>query len=494
MSTRKLCKPHVLGTQKFANHHLKKDSMKKSVIIVGAGFAGICLAIQLKKAGYSEFQIYERAQDVGGVWRENVYPGAACDVPTPLYSYSFETGFPFSAAYAAQSEMLAYIKHCVKKYEIESHIRYGRDVTKATFDPIDAEWRIECKDESTARADIFISAIGIFNEPVIPEIPGQDSFAGSTIHSAQWDSSIPLAGKRIAVIGAGASAIQIVPEIAKIATHLFVIQRTPAYVMPRKPVNMQKPEEERRRIFYEFDEFASRRRSKELVKVSEQAFYKHLELSVPNKSLRQKLTPEFVFGCKRTLFSDDWYPALQRPNVTPFFSTIKEITANSIELSDGESIHVDTIIYATGFNPSAYLAGIQVLGREALLADVWKDGAEAHLGINVSGFPNFFIMYGPNTNVGGSIVHVHECQARYIIQCIQRMNEQKFRTLEVRPEVMRNYCDNLQKELNESVMNSNYCNSYTMNSSGRVVTNYPGTQTEYEKETMTPMFSDFIAT
>lgn len=458
-------------------------SVEQSVVIIGAGFAGIGLAIQLKNSGWNKITILERAAGIGGVWRDNRYPGAACDVPTPLYSFSFEQSFPWSAAYAPQMEILAYLRHCVRKYGLEHHMRFNAEVNRATYDAAVAQWTVECVGGESLTCDVLVPAVGIFNTPVIPGFAGRESFAGAAFHSAQWRDDVRLAGRRVAVIGTGASAIQIVPRLTMSAARVDVLQRTPAYVMPRKSVNLQDPARERQRIFQEFNEASDRRKSPALVQTTEEAFRAYLEKCVPDPALRDALTPAYVFGCKRTLFSDDWYPALQKPNVRPIFTGVERLTPRGIQLTDGSELHVDAIIYATGFDAARYLPGIEVRGEGTRLAEAWHQGAEAHLGIAVAGFPNLFLMYGPNTNVAGSVVHMQECQAAYIVRCLQAMAERECRSMAVRPEVMRRSCDALQQRLQTSVLAAAYCHSYMMDRSGRVVTNYPGSQSDYEGET-----------
>lgn len=456
---------------------------EQSIVIIGAGFAGIGLGILLKQAGWKRITILERAEGPGGVWRDNRYPGASCDVPTPLYSFSFEPGDAWSGAYAPQPEILEYLRHCVRKYGLEPHMHHGARVTRAVYDAASAQWSVECAGGRRLSCDVLVPAVGIFNEPVTPELPGRESFHGPAFHSAEWRDDLDLAGRRVAVVGTGASAIQIVPQLARTAARLYVLQRTPPYVMPRKKVDMQDRAAERERLFREFNDASDRRKNPELVQETQQAFRAHLERSVRDPALREALMPRYVFGCKRTLFSDDWYPALQRPNVHPVFGGIERLTPRGIELKDGSECEVDAIVYATGFDPAHYLAGIEVRGPQGRLADAWRDGAEAHLGITVAGFPNFFLMYGPNTNVAGSVVHMQECQARYVVRCLEALEEQGASAMEVRREVMRRSCDAIQERLRASVLDASHCQSYMMDASGRVVTNYPGSQRDYESET-----------
>ncbi|GAP34092.1 NAD(P)/FAD-dependent oxidoreductase [Piscinibacter sakaiensis] len=462
------------------------------IVVIGAGFAGLCVGALLKRAGFDDLTLLERGDDVGGVWRENRYPGAACDVPTPLYSYSFEHGHAWTAAYAAQPEMLRYLQHCARQHGLAPHLRLGACVTQAHYARRDARWTLHCSDGAVLHCDVLIPAVGIFNTPMVPDFPHADSFTGAAFHSAQWRDDVELRGRRIAVIGSGASAVQIVPELAKVAERVDVVQRSPLYVMPRKPVDMGAMASERARLFREFDAVAERRKSPAGAQAAQQAFADHLVRSVRDPALRRALTPDFLFGCKRTLFSDDWYPTLQKPNVRPIFAHVERLTPAGIAFTDGTSAEVDVIVYATGFKPASYLPGMEVRADGMALHDAWRQGARAHLGISVAGFPNLFFMYGPNTNVAGSVVHMHECQAGYIVQCLQAMADRGAASMEVRPDVMARSCDQVHQRLAASVMDSAHCSSYAMDAAGRIVVQYPGSQSDYEQETARADLGEFV--
>lgn len=462
------------------------------IVVIGAGFAGLCAGALLKQAGFGDLTLLERGDGVGGVWRENRYPGAACDVPTPLYSYSFEHDHAWNAAYAPQAEMLRYLQHCARKYGLEQHLRCGVGATHALYDGEEARWAVQCSTGEVLQCDVLITAVGIFNTPIVPRFPHAESFEGAAFHSAQWPDDVDLRGRRVVVIGGGASAVQIVPELAKIAARVDVVQRSPLYVMPRKPVDMGSMASERERLFREFDEVANRRKSSAGVQAAQQAFSDYLERSVRDPDLRRALTPNFLFGCKRTLFSDEWYPSLQKPNVRPIFTRIERLTPTGIAFTDGTSIEADTIVYATGFDPASYLPGLEVEANGTTLRDAWQQGARAHLGISVAGFPNLFLMYGPNTNVAGSVVHMHECQAGYIVRCLRAMAEADAASMEVRSDVMERSCDRIQQRLAASVMDGAHCSSYAMDAAGRIVVQYPGSQSDYERETAQVDVSEFL--
>ncbi len=458
-----------------------------TIAIAGAGFGGIGLAIALKKAGFHDFTIYERAADVGGVWRDNTYPGAACDVPSRLYSHSFEPEYGWSTAYGRGPEIKAYIDRCVANYGIGPHIRFGANILSAAFDAASRKWRIETEAGERIEADMFVSAVGLFNRPNLPDIPGRDSFAGPAFHSAWWKHDVDLAGKTVAVIGTGASAVQFVPAIAPKVARLHLYQRTPQYVMPKIVRDDSSVAQgsrlahrgQRLRLYVTFEKAGRRRSSVKLVAQSQQAFLAYLAAKVPDPELRAKLTPAYRWGCKRVLQSNDWYDALMRDNLEVMTDRIAAIEPAGVRTADGRVRAADVVIYGTGFTPTDYLAPMRVAGTGGrTLADAWRDGAEAYLGITVAGFPNFFMMYGPNTNTVTSIVFMLENQARYIVSAARRL-ARTGGTMDLRPEVLRRFNDELQARLDRTVLVDDDCASYFRTASGKVTTNWPGWLTEY---------------
>ena len=457
-----------------------------TIAIAGAGFGGIALAVALKRAGIDSFTIYERAADVGGVWRDNAYPGAACDVPSLLYSYSFAQDYAWSASYAPQGEILDYLKRCVARFGLAPHIRFDTEIAAATFDEGSSGWRLETGIGERIDADVFVSAVGLFNRPALPSIPGRESFAGVQFHSARWDPACDLEGKRVAVIGTGASAIQIVPAIAPSVARLYVFQRSPHHVMPRAEpglvgaVSWRQALVRRLRrlhVFLQFENTVRRRGSPRLTRKGEAAF---------------RLTPPFPLGCKRVLQSNDWYAALQRPNVELVDAPIESIGRDGIHTRDGQSRTVDVIVYATGFTPTDYLVPMRVTGRGGrALNEAWREGAEAYLGIAVSGFPNFFMLYGPNTNAVGSIIHMLESQARYITHAIQALGRRGADFMEVRTAAQRAYNEAIQRRIGETVLVHPNCQSYFRAPSGKVTTQWPGFMTEYRRRTRTVRLRDY---
>lgn len=462
------------------------------IAIIGSGFGGVGLAIRLKKAGIEEFTIYERAGDVGGVWRDNTYPGAACDVPSRMYSYSFEAGFPWSERFGGQAEILAYLKHCVEKYDIGPHIRFGQDIREAAFDEDVSKWRLQTSDGAIIEADICVSAVGLFNQPRTPDIPGMDIFDGPQFHSARWDHDCDLAGRTVAVIGTGASAIQFVPAIAPTVGKLLVFQRSSQYVMPRdaRPVP-NKPgvlaglsyRLERFGIYADAEKRSRRRGSPKLTAEGQAAFAERLKREVPDPELRRKLTPSYPLGCKRVLQSNDWYPAMQRSNVDLIDTEVTEVTSGGVRTGDGKLWPADVIVYSTGFTPTRYLTPMKITGiGGADLNHAWRDGAEAYLGMAVSGFPNFFMMYGPNTNIAGSIIFMLESQARYIVSAVRTLRRGA-RRMTVRESVQRRFNERIQARLGRTVLVADTCHSYFQDPSGKITTQWPGFMMEYRQKT-----------
>ncbi len=486
---------------KLATHKNKK----RDITIVGCGFAAVALGISLKKAGLNNFMILERSNEIGGVWRENTYPGAACDVPSRLYSFSFEQDYPWSLRYAPQKEIFEYLKHCIDKYSLTSHIRLGVEVTKGTYNDASATWSVTSKSGDEITTDIFVSAVGLFNNPSVPDIPGRDTFSGPQFHSARWDHSVDLTNKRIASIGSGASAIQYVPELAKISKQLNVFQRTPQHIFAKGDrANAQYyhstslwrkflHRRERLQLFTRFEKNSRRRSSEAQTQKSAEAFEKYIRSLVNDPDILKKVLPDYPPGCKRGLRSDDWYPTLLKPNVNLIDTPIEAITETGIGTQDGEHHDVDAIIYGTGFTPTAFLTPMQITGAKGQdLNHTWRDGAEAYLGISVSGFPNFFMMYGPNTNLSGSIIYMLENQARYITKCFKTLERGKARAMHVKADVQKRFNDEISDQLSKTVLVHENCRSYFQAENGRITTNWPGLMLDYRRRTHRVRKQDYI--
>ena len=467
-----------------------------SVLIVGTGFGGIGTAIELKRAGFTDFTLLESASEPGGVWRDNTYPGAACDIPSPLYSFSYEPNPRWPKRFSHQPDIHAYLKRVIAKHGLEPHIRYNTEVTGAAFEEAKSSWRIETADGETFEADVFVPAVGQLSRPVLPDIPGRETFAGPAFHSARWDHDIDLRGKRVAVIGTGASAIQFVPEIRKQAAHVRVFQRTPPYILAKSDPSYHRwqhwlfehvPPTQllgRLRIFLlaEYATYAMTRHPA-LAKMFQLRTAQLRRRHVKDPALRAKLEPRYPLGCKRILFTNDYLPALAEPNVDVETAKIAEITTKGVRTEDGVEHEADVLIFGTGFAATDFLGRIKVLGLGGRsLADTWSGGARAYLGIAVPGFPNMFCVYGPNTNLGaGSIIYMIERQARYIRQAVERITRPGVSYVDVRADVEERYDAEIQRRLGHSVWTD--CANWYRQADGRVTTNWPGLVTEYDRRT-----------
>ncbi|OBF17508.1 4-hydroxyacetophenone monooxygenase [Mycobacterium kubicae] len=467
------------------------------VTIIGAGFGGICMAIKLRRAGIP-FTILEKGDRVGGVWRDNTYPGAACDVPSHLYSYSFEPSHDWSRKYGTQPEIQSYIEYCARKYGIIDHVRFGQEVTRASFDESAAQWTLETADGGTVNSAFLVAATGQLSLPADPQFPGMERFTGHAFHSARWDHDYDLRGKRVAVVGTGASAIQFVPEVARQAQQMYVLQRSAPYVLP-KPDRRYTPLEKYLYRHFTGSLVASRTRQYVYhearvipltkgvgIKALERGWERYLRSQVSDEALRAKLRPDYPIGCKRVLLSNDWYAALSRPNVEVIAAGLTEVRPGSIVAADASECDVDTIIFGTGFAANDFLAPMTIVGRDGRrLHDVWQErgGAEAFKGIAVSGFPNLFILYGPNTNLGhNSIIYMLESQADYVLEAIRHAATHGARWLDVRPAAHDEYNDDLQRSLKKTVWQRG-CDSWYVTEAGKNTNNWPSFTFDYRRQT-----------
>lgn len=464
-----------------------------TAIIIGSGFAGIGMAVTLRKAGIFEFVILEKGHDVGGVWRDNSYPGAACDVPSHLYSFSFAPNPEWTRTFASQAEIYAYLQQCADRYQLAAHIQFGAEVQHAEYHEAEALWQVSLSDGSQLHAALLISATGQLSRPALPKLEGIESFQGRAFHSANWDHSYDLAGKRIAVIGTGASAIQLVPAIADSVEQLSVFQRSPAYLKQRSDRAYKEWQKSLFRALpwtmklhrvgiylrYEAQALAFTK-CKGLMKLAVgRPFQKLLTKEVSNSELRAKLTPEYPIGCKRILLSNDYLKAMGKPNVELVTEGINRITANGIQTNDGVLHPVDAIIYGTGFAATEFLAPMCIIGRAGLdLNDTWPQGAQAYLGMSVPGFPNFFMLYGPNTNLGhNSIVYMLESQIAHVLRCYQALQAAKATAIEVDDRHYRRFNNKIQKRLANSVWQG--CTSWYVDKSGHNSSIWPGFSLSY---------------
>lgn len=462
-------------------------------VVVGSGFGGVAVAIALKKAGINDFVILERANDVGGVWRDNTYPGASCDIASRLYSYSFAQDWNWSGAYAPQAEILAYIKHCIAKYGISPHILLNTDVASAEFDEARTLWSIAAKSGQQFESRVLISAVGVFSEAKTSLIDGQNDFTGDQFHSSRWKHGCSLEDRRVAVIGSGASAVQFVPHVAGVAERVFLFQRTPQWVMSRGAFPGSSALDEilrnsrllrrfgRLKLFLTYEQRILRRALRpQSQRRTEAGIRKSLERRVESQQLRAKLIPKHPFGCRRPLGSDEWFETLQKPNVEVVTEPISRVFRNGLRTKDGRSYEVDVIIYGTGFTSTAYLSSLRVIGRGGQsLSEAWKDGAEAYLGMTVPNFPNFFLVYGPNTNAP-NVLFMLECQARYISQCVTLISQGCATVMSVRAPVLRRYTDDLTRRLSRTDIAATNClTSNLKQENGRITVAWPGCAAEY---------------
>ena len=474
------------------------------VAIIGAGFGGLGMAIALKDRGQHAFVVLEKENDVGGCWRDNTYPGAACDVPSHLYSFSFEKKFDWSRRFAPQAEILAYLRHCADKYRLHPHIRFGTSVNGARFDEASGLWHLDTSNGPiTARA--LITATGQLNRPAWPNLPGRDRFAGETFHSARWNHDVDLTGKTVAVIGTGASAIQFVPEIAKQAKQVLLFQRSAPYVIP-KPDRPYSATEQRLMARFPLLQKLDRARVyaqnearvlgftslQGAMRFHEYLFKKHLNACVPDPDTRAKLTPDYPMGCKRILISNDYYQALTKYRIPVITGGVRAITADGVEDIDGEHHQADVIIYGTGFQATDFLAPMTITGRRGRdLNQAWRDGAEAYLGITVHGFPNLFMLYGPNTNLGhNSIIYMIESQIAYVISALETLERDGHRFVDVRPGVQDDFNRRLQARMRDTVWDQG-CESWYKTASGKNTNNWPGFTFDYRRQTRTLDLNDY---
>jgi cation diffusion facilitator CzcD-associated flavoprotein CzcO len=467
--------------------------MKTTTVIIGAGFAGICMAIKLKQSGLTDFVMLEKAPAVGGTWFFNRYPGAACDVPSCVYSFSFEPNPAWSRHFATQPEIEAYIHHCVEKYDLASHLRLSTEVTALHW--CDDHWRVMTSSGEDIAAQFVVSAVGQLNQPSTPAIHGASTFTGKAFHSARWDTNVSLQGQRVAVIGSAASAAQLVPEVAKQAAHLRVFQRTPNYLIPRWDRAYLGIERWMLKhipgvlAFYRwvvFNQgerlfFPAMRRARWAQKVMEWLAQWQLRRQVSDLSLRDQLTPRYEIGCKRVLLCDDYYPALMRPNVSLDTSAIQAIGPNGLVTEQGE-YDCDVIVYATGFKTADFLQGIRVVGREGIdLHEKWSQSTPAYRSVCVAGFPNFFTLYGPNSNLGSnSIIAMIEAQVGFVIQCLLGVEGGSRSVVEVKEDVEQQYQQWLEDSMAGTVWMQD-CPSWYKNANGTINNNWPWSVREFER-------------
>ncbi len=467
-------------------------SKRLRVVVVGAGFGGIAAAIELRRQGIADVTILERAGGLGGTWRHNTYPGAACDVPSHLYSYSFAQRTDWTRLCSPQPEILAYAEEVARRHGVDHLVVGDTEVTACHWDATTATWSVQTAGGQSYEADAIVLATGQLHRPARPEIPGAERFVGRLMHSAEWDPELDLRDQRVAVIGTGASAVQFVPEIARVARSLTVFQRTGNWFLPRR--NRPYPRAWRaavahvpglqrwRRAFvthYGEALTAMIRHPKTLGRIGAARSALFMRAQLRDPELRRKAWPDYAFGCKRVLFSSAFLPALARDNVELVTDAITSIGPKGPVTADGRTIEVDTIIYATGFRTNDFVAPMEVTGTDGrTLREAWSGGATAHLGITVPGFPSMFLMYGPNTNTsGGSILVYLEAQAAYLAQALTLVRSRGGAALDVRPEVAARSDGEVQGRFAGTAWTA--CDSWYRDGDGRIVANWPGYMREY---------------
>jgi cation diffusion facilitator CzcD-associated flavoprotein CzcO len=459
------------------------------VLIIGSGFGGQCAAINLLKAGISDFRLLERRDFFGGTWCQNTYPGAAVDVPSPLYSLSFAP-YRWTQMFAAQAELHRYTHHVVEKFRLQDKVELGTEVTAIEWDAVYKRWTVHTAGKGTYCAQFVINASGPLSQPVIPRFEGQERFQGKSFHTNQWDHSYDYRQKRVAIVGSGASAAQVIPAIAADVAHLHVFQRTPHWVLPRADRAFGgfqrwllglKPAYKLLRwmIYWQFEtRVIAFKYSKPAVRLVQQQALRFLKRQVPDPELRRKLTPDYTIGCKRVILSSTLYPALGRSNVTLHSAAegIKALDETGIITRDGQHIDVDLIVWSTGYDATDGVISYPVTGKNATrLKDVWAQYPRAYLGTALPDFPNLFIVTGPNTGIGHtSALFIIESQMNYIIDCIRTLKTQGLRSIEVRHEAERTYTEMIHREMERTVWKSGGCHSWYQSRSGHVIAMFPG--------------------
>lgn len=482
-------------------------SNKLSVAVIGAGLGGLCAGIKLKEAGFDDLVILEKGEKVGGTWRDNTYPGCACDTPVAVYQFSFAPSLKWSHLFPRHHEVQQYTEDLTDNFGLRPQLRLGDETVSAVWDEARTVWDVTTRQGKTYEVNILIPALGQLNRPLLPEIEGRNSFTGNAFHSARWDHSVNLEGKRVAVIGSAASAIQLIPEVAKVAAHLTVFQRTPNWVLPRRdrPIS----DEEKMLLMTELHVALHNREDIYLwadylfwqafswTEAGRAAFTRmaldHLHEQVSDPVLRQKLTPDYPIGCKRVLFADDIYPAYMRPNVSLETNAITRIMPTGIETEDGGKHDCDVIIYATGFETTGWQWSVDVVGKNGVhLKDAWATCPEAYLGITTTQFPNMFILYGPNTNLGhNAITFMLERQVEYIVKALAAMQERNLAAVEVTKSAQDYFNQQLQAALAKTTWADPGCRSWYKTADGRITQNWSSHTRDYAQATAEVNWEDY---
>lgn len=481
------------------------------IAIIGAGLGGLAAAIQLKQAGYTNLTLIEKGTKVGGTWAQNTYPGCSCDVPVALYQYSFAPAIHWTNTYPSSAEIQAYCEQMVAGFDLGPMLSLNTEAKSAIWDEACQQWTLTTSDGKVRQVGAIISALGQLNRPAIPDLPGQASFQGASMHSAAWNHDVDLAGKRVGVIGSAASAVQLIPEVAKVAGSLVVFQRSANYIGPRGDREIPATEialllsnpqaamdlgaRNRAMIFDTADTYfwqtfswtpEGRAAYADIAK-------RHLEKQIADPVLREKLTPNYPVGCKRFLFTDTFYPALTQEHVVLETAKIEGLDTTGVRTVSGTHHDLDVVIYATGFETTGWHWSLDVVGQGGThLADQWADGPEAYLGITTKGFPNFFMLYGPHTNLGhNSITYMMERQIDYVGAMLAGLGEQKAKSATIKPEAQARFMAELQTALGRTVWADPSCNSWYKNEKGQITQNWGGNCTSYADAVSTVIWEDY---
>ena len=482
-----------------------------SIAIIGAGFGGLAAAVQARRAGIEDIVILDRAERVGGVWEANTYPGAACDVPSHLYSLSFAPNPRWSRRFSPQGEIRDYLEQVARDFGLEPHLRLGQDVTRATWDDDAGRWHLEVEGGPDVEADVLVPACGQLTRPSVPDLPGMESFTGDAFHSAWWDHDLDLRGRRVAVVGTGASAIQFVPAIVDEVEHVTVFQRSAPWTLPKfdtgyrglaQRLYERSPGAQRAArtawretleslapLFTGSPPVVARASAAVVTGLSE--LQRRVQLR-DRPDLQAAARPDYAVGCKRVLITSDWFRALRRPNADLVTAPIAQVRPDGIETTDGRVHEADVIIFGTGFTATDFLAPMEVVGRDGTsLRATWAGGAQAYYGLTVPRFPNMFVIYGPNTGHGtGSAIDMLEAQARYLGQALDVLARGGAERFEVRQEVFDAFQEELDARMRSTVWASG-CGSWYVNDAGRVTATWPGPPAEYLARTDVLDVSDF---
>ncbi len=494
--------------QRSGQDHLSGQAGRHeaSVVIVGTGFSGLGMAIRLKQAGIHDFVVLEKASRLGGTWRDNTYPGCACDVPSLMYSFSFEQNPDWSRLFAPQQEIWDYLERCADAYGLREHLHFGVEFTGAEYDESTHRWHVSTAGGTEYVGKALVSGLGALHLPSYPELPGIERFGGEVFHSAQWNHDYDLTGKRVAVVGTGASAIQFIPQIAKKASEVRVFQRTPPWIQPKpdRPIPKRVRTAFRRvpglqrlarwAIYWTLElRSVAVLRNRALQRASQYLAKRYIRRTIDDPKVRKAVTPNYAMGCKRILLSSDYYPTLNQPHVHLDTSGISEVREHSVVTGDGGEHEVDAIIYGTGFHVTDAFDHLTITGRDGMkLQDAWVEGMEAYLGITVSGFPNLFFLLGPNTGLGhNSVVFMIESQLNYVLSCLKPVVAGEVSQLDVRQSVQDTFNNDIQSRLSGAVWSEGGCQSWYLDANGVNRTIWPGFTWPYWQRTRRHHPSDY---